>query len=95
MGDKDKSDLETVKLNSADGHQFIVHRKAAMISGTIKSMLSENGMIAVCSRDGCCDALVYLSVCSRCRVQLLVGTWNSATCVVLCKGGFPVSVQRL
>mmetsp|Transcript_37785 Transcript_37785/g.94980 ORF Transcript_37785/g.94980 Transcript_37785/m.94980 type:complete len:106 (+) Transcript_37785:381-698(+) len=42
MGDKDKSDLETVKLNSADGHQFIVHRKAAMISGTIKSMLSEN-----------------------------------------------------
>jgi C1A family cysteine protease len=47
MGDKDKSDMETVKLNSADGHQFIVHRKAAMISGTIKSMLSENGMVSV------------------------------------------------
>jgi len=31
--------LETVKLISSEGHEFIVDRKAAMVSGTIKSML--------------------------------------------------------
>ena len=35
-----EEDFETVKLISADGHEFIIDRKAAMISGTIKSMLS-------------------------------------------------------
>jgi len=33
-----------VKLISADGHEFIVDRKCAMVSGTIKSMLSGPGM---------------------------------------------------
>jgi len=32
-----------VKLISADGHEFIVDRKCAMVSGTIKSMLSGPG----------------------------------------------------
>jgi len=36
-------DEETVKLISADGHQFVVDRKAALVSGTIKSMLSGPG----------------------------------------------------
>ena len=36
-------ELDTVKLISADGHEFIVDRKAAMVSGTIKSMLSGPG----------------------------------------------------
>jgi transcription elongation factor B subunit 1 len=34
---------ETVKLVSAEGHEFIVDKKAAMVSGTIKSMLSGPG----------------------------------------------------
>jgi len=38
------ADEETVKLISADGHQFVVDRKAALVSGTIKSMLSGPGM---------------------------------------------------
>jgi hypothetical protein len=39
----DKKDAEitgTVKLISADGHEFVIDRKAAMVSGTIRSMLS-------------------------------------------------------
>eukprot|EP01089_Gocevia_fonbrunei_P014539 TRINITY_DN399_c0_g1_i1.p1 TRINITY_DN399_c0_g1~~TRINITY_DN399_c0_g1_i1.p1 ORF type:complete len:104 (-),score=23.77 TRINITY_DN399_c0_g1_i1:118-429(-) len=36
-------EIETVKLISAEGHEFIVDRKAAMVSGTIKSMLSGPG----------------------------------------------------
>ncbi len=38
----------TVKLISADGHEFVVDRKAAMVSGTIKSMLSGPGMSFIC-----------------------------------------------
>jgi hypothetical protein len=30
---------DTIKLISAEGHEFIVDRNAAMVSGTIKSML--------------------------------------------------------
>ncbi len=40
---EDKNALDTVKLISAEGHEFIVDRKAAMVSGTIKSMLSGPG----------------------------------------------------
>ena len=29
-----------IKLISAEGHEFIVNRKCAMVSGTIKAMLS-------------------------------------------------------
>eukprot|EP00276_Gloeochaete_wittrockiana_P013903 CAMPEP_0184331810 /NCGR_PEP_ID=MMETSP1089-20130417/1096_1 /TAXON_ID=38269 ORGANISM="Gloeochaete wittrockiana, Strain SAG46.84" /NCGR_SAMPLE_ID=MMETSP1089 /ASSEMBLY_ACC=CAM_ASM_000445 /LENGTH=105 /DNA_ID=CAMNT_0026654919 /DNA_START=20 /DNA_END=334 /DNA_ORIENTATION=+ len=36
-------DLDMVKLISADGHTFFVDTKAAMVSGTIKSMLSGPG----------------------------------------------------
>jgi hypothetical protein len=39
----DEGELDTVKLISADGHEFVVDRKAAMVSGTIKSMLSGPG----------------------------------------------------
>ncbi|EGF78491.1 hypothetical protein BATDEDRAFT_7508, partial [Batrachochytrium dendrobatidis JAM81] len=35
---------ETVKLVSADGFEFVLDRKYAMASGTIKSMLSSPGM---------------------------------------------------
>tara|TARA_R110002050_G_scaffold156883_3_gene285381 strand:- start:1351 stop:1509 length:159 start_codon:yes stop_codon:yes gene_type:complete len=31
----------TVRLVSSEGHTFIVHKKAAMISQTIKSMIEE------------------------------------------------------
>jgi len=34
---------DTVKLISSDGHQFIIDRRAALVSGTIKSMLSGPG----------------------------------------------------
>lgn len=34
---------DMVKLISAEGHEFFVDRKAAMVSGTIKSMLSGPG----------------------------------------------------
>ncbi len=36
---------DTVKLISAEGHEFIVDRRAAMVSGTIKSMLSGPGKV--------------------------------------------------
>jgi transcription elongation factor B subunit 1 len=35
---------EYVKLISSDGFEFIVHREAAIRSGTIKNMLSGPGM---------------------------------------------------
>ena len=38
-----KGDLDTVKLISADGHVFVIDRRAAMVSGTIKSMLTGPG----------------------------------------------------
>ncbi|KAL2913310.1 elongin C [Polyrhizophydium stewartii] len=34
---------ETVKLVSADGFEFVIDRKCAMASGTIKNMLSSPG----------------------------------------------------
>eukprot|EP00164_Ancoracysta_twista_P000282 GFYU01000398.1.p1 GENE.GFYU01000398.1~~GFYU01000398.1.p1 ORF type:complete len:104 (+),score=41.59 GFYU01000398.1:81-392(+) len=42
--------VEYVKLISAEGHEFIIDRKAAMISGTIKSMLSGAGNFAESSK---------------------------------------------
>eukprot|EP01098_Paradermamoeba_levis_P016481 TRINITY_DN891_c0_g1_i2.p1 TRINITY_DN891_c0_g1~~TRINITY_DN891_c0_g1_i2.p1 ORF type:complete len:131 (-),score=48.11 TRINITY_DN891_c0_g1_i2:130-522(-) len=35
--------IDTVKLISADKHEFIIDRKAAEISGTIRSMLASPG----------------------------------------------------
>lgn len=35
--------MEPIKLISAEGHEFIVDRKCATISGTIKSMLTGPG----------------------------------------------------
>eukprot|EP01094_Clydonella_sp_ATCC50884_P021037 TRINITY_DN4521_c0_g1_i1.p4 TRINITY_DN4521_c0_g1~~TRINITY_DN4521_c0_g1_i1.p4 ORF type:complete len:106 (-),score=43.41 TRINITY_DN4521_c0_g1_i1:633-950(-) len=46
MAEEPKKESDTVKLISADGHEFIVDRKAAMVSGTIKSMLSGPGTFA-------------------------------------------------
>ena len=45
MADDRKGDdvSGTVKLISADGHEFVIDRKAAMVSGTIRSMLSGPG----------------------------------------------------
>ncbi|KAG4091379.1 transcription elongation factor B polypeptide 1-like protein [Neocallimastix lanati (nom. inval.)] len=50
MDDDNKSDtsnedvvFDTVKLISSDGFEFIIDRKCAMISGTIKNMLSSPG----------------------------------------------------
>lgn len=44
MADDKKDDVSgTVKLISADGHEFVIDRKAAMVSGTIRSMLSGPG----------------------------------------------------
>lgn len=37
---------DTVKLISADGFEFIIDRRAAMKSGTIKNMLSSPGTIS-------------------------------------------------
>jgi len=37
---KKKFEVETVKLISADAHEFIIDRKCAMVSNTIRSMLS-------------------------------------------------------
>ncbi|KAF9563170.1 hypothetical protein EC968_004978 [Mortierella alpina] len=34
---------EYVTLESADGFQFVIHREAAMLSGTIRNMLSSPG----------------------------------------------------
>eukprot|EP01119_Soliformovum_irregulare_P015956 TRINITY_DN456_c0_g1_i1.p1 TRINITY_DN456_c0_g1~~TRINITY_DN456_c0_g1_i1.p1 ORF type:complete len:112 (-),score=20.89 TRINITY_DN456_c0_g1_i1:115-426(-) len=34
---------DTVKLISLEGHEFIIDRKCALVSGTIKSMLSGPG----------------------------------------------------
>ncbi|KAG0204438.1 hypothetical protein BGX28_003620 [Mortierella sp. GBA30] len=37
------TESEYVTLESADGFQFVIHREAAMLSGTIRSMLSSPG----------------------------------------------------
>lgn len=40
MAEEGKAELVTVKLISSDDHVFIIDRRAALVSGTIKSMLS-------------------------------------------------------
>eukprot|EP01123_Difflugia_compressa_P000468 TRINITY_DN10544_c0_g1_i4.p1 TRINITY_DN10544_c0_g1~~TRINITY_DN10544_c0_g1_i4.p1 ORF type:complete len:104 (-),score=17.84 TRINITY_DN10544_c0_g1_i4:220-531(-) len=39
----DDSETKTIKLISSEGHQFIVDRKCALVSGTIRSMLEGGG----------------------------------------------------
>jgi len=39
------AELDMVRLVSQEGHEFVVDKKAAMVSGTIKAMLSSDGMI--------------------------------------------------
>jgi len=39
--------FDTVKLISSDGFEFIIDRKCAMISGTIKNMLSSPGIYTI------------------------------------------------
>mmetsp|Transcript_17009 Transcript_17009/g.28079 ORF Transcript_17009/g.28079 Transcript_17009/m.28079 type:complete len:118 (+) Transcript_17009:131-484(+) len=41
--DTSKDNLETVTLVSAEGHEFIVEKRAAMVSNTIKNMLNTPG----------------------------------------------------
>jgi len=56
-----QAEPDTVKLISADGHEFIVDRKAAMISGTIKSMLTGPGMHRASTIPPC---LILSSACN-------------------------------
>ncbi|KAF9212641.1 hypothetical protein BGZ59_006489 [Podila verticillata] len=37
------NESEYVTLESSDGFQFVIHREAAMLSGTVKNMLSSSG----------------------------------------------------
>merc|ERR1711907_461114 len=41
---EDEEKIAVVKLISSEGHEFIIEREAAMVSGTIKNMLSAPGM---------------------------------------------------
>lgn len=43
----DTASGETVKLISKEGHEFVVDKAAACVSGTIKSMLSSSGKLIV------------------------------------------------
>jgi transcription elongation factor B subunit 1 len=43
-----EQESEYVKLISSDGFEFIIHREAAMRSGTIKNMLSGAGKMIYC-----------------------------------------------
>jgi transcription elongation factor B subunit 1 len=43
MDENEQGKSEYVKLISSDGFEFIIHREAAMRSGTIKNMLSGPG----------------------------------------------------
>jgi hypothetical protein len=47
MAEGEEGSTETVKFISADGHEFVVDRKCALVSGTIKSMLSGPGMLHI------------------------------------------------
>jgi hypothetical protein len=49
---------ETVKLISADGFEFVIDRKCAMASGTIKNMLSSPG------------TYVYIDYQRACRLRV-------------------------
>merc|ERR1711998_535794 len=46
MGDEadEEKGPEVVKLISSDGYEYVIERDAAMVSGTIKNMLSSPGM---------------------------------------------------
>merc|ERR1711934_617857 len=45
MGDEEEEKgPAVVKLISSDGYEFVIEREAAMVSGTIKNMLSSPGM---------------------------------------------------
>ncbi|KAF9571845.1 Transcription elongation factor B (SIII), polypeptide 1 (15kDa, elongin C), partial [Lunasporangiospora selenospora] len=43
MASAQTGESEYVTLESSDGFQFIIHREAAMLSGTIRNMLSSAG----------------------------------------------------
>lgn len=38
--DSNASPLQMIKLKSAEGHEFFIDKRCAMVSGTIKAMLS-------------------------------------------------------
>ena len=40
MADEEKPTHNMIKLKSAEGHEFFIDRRCAMVSGTIKTMLS-------------------------------------------------------
>lgn len=41
------TESEYVTLESSDGFQFVIHREAAMLSGTVKNMLSSSGKLSL------------------------------------------------
>ena len=45
--------VEWVKILSKDGHAFIVPREVAMMSGTLKNMLSKEGGFEEASSNTC------------------------------------------
>merc|ERR1712070_1049875 len=50
MGDEEEEKgPAVVKLISSDGYEFVIEREAAMVSGTIKNMLSSPGMFVEAS----------------------------------------------
>jgi len=67
------AESSTVKLISAEGHEFFVDRKCAMVSGTIKAMLAGRESMRVCmSREGTAVSVsvsVPISVQYSCRVD--------------------------
>lgn len=46
LGSCDGPDAKYIKLISSDGHEFIIKREHALMSGTIKAMLSGPGQFA-------------------------------------------------
>merc|ERR1719311_1242920 len=46
---EDEEKIAVVKLVSSEGHEFLIEREAAMVSGTIKNMLSSPGMFVEAS----------------------------------------------
>ncbi|KAI0084643.1 BTB/POZ protein [Irpex rosettiformis] len=47
------SDDDWVRLVSNDGHSFLVRRRVAMVSGTLKSMLSTEGNFVEAAANTC------------------------------------------
>ncbi len=61
--DQEDNGPETIILQSNDGHQFVIDKNAAMLSGTIRSMLTTAGERGACRSQRCS---LRLSAVFRC-----------------------------